>query len=134
MAAILNAIRDGIHNVANGVRAANLSPEERRARAVAKQSIEMIKLAAVVSVVVTFLFFAIFPNLFTAALVGIAAYGAYEVSNVMNNLKEMHAKALVEARARLTQDNLVSQLTKGAPLSRSVIEMLNPDLSPLLLV
>lgn len=114
MAGLVNAFANGVRNVM-------LSPEEVNARADVKRLIPVAKIAAVICTVVAFLLFAIFPNLFTAGLLGVTAYATYEVHTMANNLKEMLDDALIEFRAHWNDAGL-SQMTKNAPIGRMIGE------------
>lgn len=89
-------------------------------------TLDLIKIATVVAVFVTALFFGAAPNLFTASVLGITAYIGYEVITVTQNMKEILEDGRVELMASFSQKAMRNQLTKGAPLFRTFVVLSQP--------
>lgn len=134
MAAIVDAVQRGaqaiVHGAqaaANQIRDAQLSPREIQERENLKRALEAIKLASIVTSVTSFFFFAVFPSLFTFGMAVLVAYSSFEVYNILTNYKEILDDATMEAQVRLSRQNLVTQLTKSAPIARSILGIINPS-------
>lgn len=119
--------------VANGFRNYILGPKGREERTKLKQFIAMSKLATIVTAVVTVLLFAAFHNLFTLCLLGLVGYGCYESIRVINNAQEVFDNAVVEFKVRTSKENIYQHMTKGAPVYRCLIEIIQPNVDDWLL-
>jgi hypothetical protein len=133
MAGIVNAMREMFNGGANAVRQAALTPEQIRDRDNGKRLLEMIKVAATVTALATIFLFAIFPNLFTAAIVGVTAFGATEVYKAADNVLEILNKALVELEARSSKEKLLDQVCKNTFVLGPFLRSLNLNVDGLLL-
>lgn len=110
-----------LNSTANRVLDAQLTPEEREFREIMKKNLPLIRLAALVSVSVSFLLFSAFPNFFTALILAGHTYAAYEVYQVTTNLLTRLQSAFTEARTVLNNSQL-EQATKNAPVCRAILE------------
>lgn len=133
MAGIVNALRNMMNNGANAVREAALTPEQIQDRNNGKRLLEMIKVASIVTAVTTLFFVAIFPNIFTAVLAGVIAFGASEVYKAAENILEILDKAAVELVARSSKENLLSQVGKNTFVLGSFIKSLHLNVESLLI-
>ncbi len=134
MAGIVNALRNMMNDGANAVRQAALTPEQIEQRNNGKRLLEMIKVASIVTAVSTLFFAAIFPNIFTAVLAGVVAFGASEVYKAAENILEILNKAAVELVARSSKENLLNQVGKNTFALGPFIKSLHLNVEQLLLL
>lgn len=132
MVGFLGQIGNMFQNGANAVRAAVLTPEELKARENGKRSLELIKVASIVSAIGALFFLGIFPNIFTLVLAGVVAFGAFEVYKVAENVLEMLKMATVEYTARSSKDNLIDQLGKNTFIISPILRAINPSFDGIL--
>ncbi|HSX10506.1 MAG TPA: hypothetical protein VLF94_02160 [Chlamydiales bacterium] len=124
MTAFFGALRDA---AVNYVRDAQLGPRQMQARETMRRELGMIKVKALVVSVAAFIFFVLWPNLATFGLAAVIAYGTFEVHNLATNFKEILDDATLEVRVRLSRENFIAQLTKSAPLARSILGIISPS-------
>lgn len=129
MVGFLGAISSGIHGITNQMRETLLTPEEKKGRETARQTVELAKLASLVAVAVALLFLAIFPKLITLFLTALICFVAREVFTAASNGSEMLDSAIVEAQARLNKETLINQMAKNTYVAGSIFRVINPDLS-----
>lgn len=107
------------------VRDAFLPSEELDDRKRVVAALDLVKIAAAVTAAVTALIFVATPGIFTASILGLTAYTAYEISTVMNNIKKIYTSVWVETASRVSYENLHKQVTKGAAVFRTILVLGN---------
>ena len=112
---------DGMFNLG---RNAMLTEEERVGREATKQWVEIFKIANIVGAVVSVIFFAFFPNIFTFLYAGGNLLSAIDSHAVLNNISEMLNNARIEATARLSDENMVDQVSKNTLFFGPVIRLM----------
>lgn len=133
MSGFFQAISNGLNAAATHVRDTHLlTPQELKNREEARKKLEMGKVATVIGCVVALLFFSIFPGLFTLCLLGLMAFTGREIYTGAQNCLEILDNALVEATARANKESFINQVTKNTLLGKSILRMIDPDLTPVL--
>ncbi len=121
MAFITNLFR----SIATDVRDANLKPEELREREQAKQLLQVVKLAAIVTTVATAVFlFGFFPNTFTLLLTAAVGFVAREIYYTSQNMLEVLEDAVLEGKVRASDKAAVVQLEKNTFLMGPVARVM----------
>jgi hypothetical protein len=99
----------------------NLSKEEKC------RIFSLVKLASVVSGVVSVGLVILFPNNVTYVVGGVTTYASYEVYKSASNLRTLFGSYIDEQHARLSRKNMINAITCDAPVCNALLDVYAPD-------
>ncbi len=101
-----------------------LEPEELAERSEKKRFLELVKVAAVISALVSITFFAALPSIFSLTSALISCFFSYEIHKTADNCLEFFNHAITELSSNLSKEAFIGQITKNTilvgPLIRSI--------------